>query len=209
MSQPFYTVTVKGIYHARDLDGKTREKPYEVTVPMSVKHKEAGLLSSFVKYYANTAIQAKYPDYSAIAEHYIVDVKEPSGLPTKDPVLMSRAQLLVYIRDNALAVKPELYPDDLQLQQAVLDFTNDPEVFIIAQTKLEEMRGDDIRLQNEALALMASQAAAQTPVPQALVQQQAVANALAAPSVPPSEPEENITVDEISLDENKDLLAGV
>ena len=148
-----YDVTIAGTYFAATDLGHQTTKPYQVTVKMSQRMVDAGALSSFCKHLADDTLPTKYPDYIRFATHQIVSCERADGTPIDDIKLMNREQLIEHINDNDYPIEVELYPDDMQLQQAVLDYNNDEESFVKAHKQQREKRGDTLSIKAEAKTL--------------------------------------------------------
>lgn len=144
-----YDVTIAGEYHAATEKGNEL-RPYEITVAMNQEHKDNGFLSVFKNLVAPRAMKQKYPDYNgSLHTHRLisaVDRDDPNGIPD-DPSLMNMAQLFAFIEKNDLPVDADLYKDEDDLKQAVIECLQDEDGFEQAQNKRREVRGESVKLQ--------------------------------------------------------------
>lgn len=144
-----YGVRIAGDYHAATEKGNEL-KPYDITVAMNDEHKSAGFLSVFKNLVAPRAMRQEYPDY---ADHLhthriisVVDRDDPDAFPD-DPNLMTLNQLYAFIEKNDLPVEPDLYKDEDELKQAVIECLQDEDTFEETQNRRRETRGESVALQ--------------------------------------------------------------
>lgn len=161
-----FVVRVAGDLAYKDGD-QEKTKPYDETVVMDQELIDEGALSMFVKHYVPQLFAAaQTPDgkpnpnrvtgFLRVLSHQLVSCryKDNPERPVGIVSLMNRQDLLKYISVEGYPVEADLYPDDSQLQQAVLDCEEDEEAFEKSQAHRKKTQGPNIKNANKAKLLM-------------------------------------------------------
>lgn len=161
-----FKVRVAGDLAYKDGD-QEKSKPYDETVVMDQELIDQGALSMFVKHYGSQLFgSAQTPDgkpnpnrvtgFIRILTHQLISCRyaDNPNRPVGVVSLMNRQDLLKYIDEDNLPVDPDLYPDDAQLQQAVIDCEDDEEAFEKNQEQKRKLQGPNIKNANKAKALL-------------------------------------------------------
>jgi len=147
-----FKVKVVGQYIARSgvMEKEKIKKNYEIegNIPTLT-----AALSIVKNKLLNPALQAAYPDYITFLTHHIVEItpltEEAKKQMTKAEVnFMNRESLVAYIKEHALPVQPDYYPELFKLREAVTYAKEDPKGYQ-AQFALRE---PDLRLDLEMAA---------------------------------------------------------
>lgn len=146
-----YQVTITGTYFSKT----NVEKPYEYTAVMEHRHIKQGALSVFKNHIAPVRMPQLYPDYVNLATHEVkkcVNTNAPEDVPD-NVLVMNREEILDYIDAEEYPIAVQLYEDTDQLRQAVLDYEEEPEAFLVNQAMLQKRKGDKMEMKHSLLAL--------------------------------------------------------
>lgn len=144
-----YEVTVAGEYYS-SRHGQKGVSRYELTVKLDEQAKDQGFLGVIRKNILNRALRAKYPDYKRFRTHYItgvLDITDP-GKPKSINELsyMDRKTIIKFILTKKLPIEPNLYPEISDLRQAVRDYRNNKEQFLLLQEKRSKTKGKELNV---------------------------------------------------------------
>jgi len=147
-----FKVKVEGTYVARSgvMDKERIRKHYEIegVIPTTV-----AALSIVKNKLLAPALAAKYPDYVTFLTYHIIELtptdESSKALMGKVEVdYMGREALIHYIKENALGVNADYYPDLFKLREAVTMAKTDPEGY----KRHFALREPDLRLDLEMAA---------------------------------------------------------
>lgn len=142
-----YEVTVAGEYYS-SRHGQKGVSRYELTVKLDEQAKDQGFLGVIRKNVLNRALKAKYPDYKRFRTHYIIgvlDITNPQKPKTINELsYMDRKTIVKFILTKKLPIEPNLYPEISDLRQAVRDYRNNKEQFLLLQEKRSKTKGKEL-----------------------------------------------------------------
>lgn len=147
-SNRIYTCTVEGEYYASTETDRNTIKRYKIDVKIPEKQMDSAL-SIIVRNLLEPALRAKYENYIRYRTHEITASTSDDD-PTAsadDPKFMNRQELIEYIDEYGLIVKPHLYPRLSELQEAVAYCIRDEEEFELEQKSRTSLYEDDFLLQ--------------------------------------------------------------
>lgn len=124
-------------------------KPFEITVKIPQEYQNYDLQAVFMRR-CQRALHAKYRDAVGNAHRVeLVGAHWPDGSPLSNPLTYTHDQLLAWISQQNVPIKPELYPELKDLRRMVKVWLEDPAGAMVIQDMEERMWGDDIRVQQQ------------------------------------------------------------
>lgn len=126
-----FRVKVVGTYVARSgvMEKEKIKKRYEIEGVIPTTYAALSIVKNKL---LAPALAKKYPDYVTFLTYHIVeltplDKESAKDLKNQEVNFMSRSNLLGYIKENAIKISPEYYPNLFRLREAVQFAKSDPD----------------------------------------------------------------------------------
>lgn len=143
-----YKVIISGEAFVKARKG-TDHYPYRVAFTTSEKNcRETSAIFQFVNKVAPRVMPQRIPGYLGLATHNLESCTVIGGGELQNPDLMTRAELAVFAVDLELDIDLFLYPDRVDLLNAVKECLEDPESFEKNQEARRARKAKSLALQS-------------------------------------------------------------
>ena len=143
-----YKVIISGEAFVKAHKG-TNHYPYRVAFTTSEKNcRETSAIFQFVNKVAPRVMPQRIPGYLGLATHNLESCTVIGGGELQNPDLMTRAELAVFAVDLELDIDLFLYPDRVDLLNAVKECLEDPESFEKNQEARRARKAKSLALQS-------------------------------------------------------------
>jgi len=143
-----YKVIISGEAFVKARKG-TNHYPYRVAFTTSEKNcRETSAIFQFVNKVAPRVMPQRIPGYLGLATHNLESCTVIGGGELQNPDLMTRAELAVFAVDLELDIDLFLYPDRVDLLNAVKECLEDPESFEKNQEARRARKAKSLALQS-------------------------------------------------------------